>query len=155
MSAHLHSRKMASPAKAFIGPIRAWPSRTRTQVSFSASSSQFDLGGKFNPFKDEMRVAASRVLAVGEALGARLAFGRPRFGGRHSLVDVNLPFPAVVEQTKRRIASLLDFGNRQARADGVNRAGGDVNDIVLHNTRAREPDPRSNRPRSRSAIAEQ
>ena len=131
--AHSASRKMASPAKAFIGPIRAWPSRTRTQVSISASSSQFDFWGSAIRSKHEIGARGEQGPAIAEALWNRLPFGGARIGDRHRPVDVNLALPAIVEHAKRRIASLLDFGDRQARADRVNRAGGDVDDIVLQN----------------------
>ena len=58
-------------------------------------------------------------------------FGRPRVRRRHRVVNVDFALPAMIEEAKRGVASLLDFGQHKSRPDGVNGPGRDEDDIVL------------------------
>ena len=49
--------------------------------------------------------------------------------GRDCILDVKGALPAVIEETKRGVASLLDFCDDEPRADRVDRAGRHENGI--------------------------
>ena len=58
---------------------------------------------------------------------------RPGIGDCHAVVFVQFALSAIVEQPVRRITTLLNFGKHDARADGVNGTGRDVDDLALGN----------------------
>src|SRR5258706_9134018 len=122
------SRNFASPANAFNSPIRAWPSMTKSHVSCSAWSSQFDFD------KRSIRSSTNgdeQGSGIGEAPLNGLAFSQSCMRGRHGVVDVKFSLPAVVEKAEGHVASLLDLGNHESRADGMNRTSWHENDVVL------------------------
>src|ERR1700730_18446866 len=84
-----------------------------------------------DPLKDEMWAGDEQGSGIGKAPRNGLAFSRPRIRGRHGVVYVKFPLPTMVEKAERRVASLLDLCNHESRADGMDRAGWDENDVVL------------------------
>ena len=84
-----------------------------------------------NPLKDELRAGDEQGSGICQAPRNGLAFKWPRIRGGHGVVHMKLPLSPMVEKAERRIASLLDFRNHESRADGVDRAGWDENDVVL------------------------
>src|SRR6476469_2003093 len=65
-----------------------------------------------------------------EASWTELRLNRPGIGNGDGAVFVQLALPAVVKQTEGRIAILLDLGKHDAGAYGVDRTGGDEDDVV-------------------------
>jgi len=53
------------------------------------------------------------------------------WGVKWALALATIALPAMIEKAKRRVASLLDFGEHQSRANGVDGAGRDEDDIVF------------------------
>ncbi len=49
---------------------------------------------------------------------------------RNRAIEMKITLPAVVEQAKRGIAALLDLGDHQPGADGMDGAGGNRNDVT-------------------------
>ncbi len=84
-----------------------------------------------DPLKDEMWAGDEQGSGIGKPPRNGLAFGRPRIRGRHGVVYVKFPLSTMVEKAERRLASLLDLCNHESRADGMDRAGWDENDVVL------------------------
>jgi hypothetical protein len=84
-----------------------------------------------DPLKDEMWAGDEQGSGIGKAPRNGLAFSRPRIRYRHGVVYVKFPLSTMVEKAERRVASLLDLCNHESRADGMNRAGWDENDVVL------------------------
>jgi len=64
-----------------------------------------------NPLKDEMRTGDKQGSGIGKMPRIGLAFSRSRIRGRHGVVYVKFPLPAMIKKAERRIASLLDFCN--------------------------------------------
>ena len=104
---------------------------TRTQVSCSASQPPIRIRRKVDALKDEMRVGDEHGSGIAQAARNGLTFGRPRIRRRHGVVHVDFALPAMIEKAKGRVASLLYFGQHESRADGVDGAGRDEDDIVL------------------------
>ena len=68
--------------------------------------------------------------AGGEAGRMAECAKRPRSGNRDAVVLVQFTLTAVVEQAECRVAVLLNFGEHDAGADGMNRPGGDEDRIA-------------------------
>ena len=58
---------------------------------------------------------------------------RPWMGNRDAVVFVQFALPAIVEQAECRVAVLLNFGQHDAGADGVDGAGRNVDDVAFGN----------------------
>src|SRR5437867_9144568 len=58
---------------------------------------------------------------------------RPRVGNGYAIVDVQFTRSVIIEQAERGVAALLNFGQHDAGAEGVNGAGGDEDDIASRN----------------------
>ena len=84
-----------------------------------------------DPLENEIRAGDEQGSGIGQTPLDRLTCGRPRICRRDGIVHVDFALPAMVEQTIRRVAALLDFGQHESRADGVDGAGRDKDDIVL------------------------
>src|ERR1700719_3630879 len=56
---------------------------------------------------------------------------RPRMGNRDAVVFVQLALPSKVEQAECRVATLLNFSQNDAGADGVDGAGRDVDRVAF------------------------
>ena len=126
---------------------RAWPSSTRIQVSGSACSAQFELARQFNPLEHEMRACDEDRSLGGEAARTGLAFEAARHAATATpLSFVQFALPAIVEQAECRVAALLNFGEHDAGADGVDRAGRDEDDVAFRDRTPLRRDRRSSRP---------
>ena len=68
----------------------------------------------------------------GEAAWTGLDSNRPGIGNSDGVVFVQFALPAIVEQAECRVAALLNFGKHDTGADGVDRAGRDVDDVAFH-----------------------
>ena len=55
----------------------------------------------------------------------------PCIGNGDGAIFVELAAPAVIEQAERRVATLLNLGKHDPGADGVDRAGGDEDDVAF------------------------
>ena len=86
---------------------------------------------QIDPLKNEIRAGDEQRSGIGQAPRNRLTCGRSRICRRHGVVHVDFALPTMIEQTIRRVAALLDFGQHESRADGVDGAGRDEDDIVL------------------------
>ena len=62
--------------------------------------------------------------------GCDLEIGRSGVRHRDCVLDVKFTLPTVIEQTKCRVAALLDFRDDESRADRVDRSGRDENDVA-------------------------
>ena len=125
--------KMACPIDAAANPMAAWPSRTRIQVSGSASSAQLEPSGSSTRSRTKCWLATRTVRVGGEAGRIAGRSKRPRMGNGDAIVFVQFALPAIVEQAECRVAALLNFGEHDAGADGVDGAGRDVDDIAFRN----------------------
>ncbi|OIQ63594.1 hypothetical protein GALL_548650 [mine drainage metagenome] len=67
----------------------------------------------------------------GEGPKAGLSLYRSGIGNGDGAVFVQLALPAIIEQTESRVAVLLDFGEHDAGAYGVDRAGRDEDDVAF------------------------
>ena len=67
----------------------------------------------------------------GETPRDGLSLYRSRIGDRDGAVFVQLALPAIVEQTEGRVAVLLNFGEHDTGADGMDRAGRDEDDVAF------------------------
>ena len=85
---------------------------------------------QIDPFEHEMRIGNEKRPFVGEPVRLHLEIGRSGVRHRDCVFDVKFTLPAVIEQTKRRIAALLDFRNDEPCADRVDRSGGHENNVV-------------------------
>ena len=88
---------------------------------------------EIDPLQDELWAGDEQGSDMAQAPRNGLAFRWPRVRHRHGLVHMKLPLSPIVEKAERRVASLLDFRNHEPRAYGVDRTGGNENDIVLRN----------------------
>lgn len=86
-----------------------------------------------DPLQDEMRTGNEHGSSLGKAPRNGLAFSRPSIRCGHGVFDVKLPLSTMVEKAERRVASLLDLRDHESRADGMDHASGDENDVVLRN----------------------
>ena len=78
-----------------------------------------------------MRACDQRGSDRGEAASASLGLKRPGVGNGDGAVLVQLARPAVVEQTEGRVAVLLNLGEHDPGAYGVDGAGRDEDDVAL------------------------
>ena len=81
-------------------------------------------------FEHEMRIGNEKRPFVGEPVRLHLEIGRSGVRNRHCVFDMKFTLPAVIEQTKRRVAALLDFRNDEPRANRVDRPGGHEDDVA-------------------------
>jgi hypothetical protein len=86
---------------------------------------------QLDPLENEMRAGNEHGSRVGQTARNRLTLCRPRGRRRDGVVQVDFALPAMIEKAKRRVAALLDFSQHESRADGVDRASRDEDDIVL------------------------
>ena len=146
MLARPPSTKMASPIDAAANPIAAWPSRTSIQVSGSASSAQLEPSGSSTRSRTKCGLATRTVRSAVRRRRMAWRSQRPRMRNGDPVVFVQFALPAIVEQAECRVAALLNFGEHDAGADGVDGAGRDVDDVAFARRGASEPDRRSSRP---------
>ena len=85
---------------------------------------------QLDPFENEVRTGNEKSPFVGESIRLYLEMGWSGVRHRDCAFDMKITLPAVIEQTKRRVAALLDFCNDEPRADRVNRSGGHENNVV-------------------------
>ena len=147
MSTRSDCAKMASPAATSNDPATASPLRTRSQVSRVRLQRPSGVWRQIDPFEHEVRIGDEKRPFVGEPLRSHLKLGRSGVCHRDCVFDVKFTLPAVIEQTERRVAALLDLRNDEPCADRVNRSGGHGNDIVWQTRLATRQDPRSSRRR--------
>ena len=108
---------------------------------------------QIDPFEHEMRIGNEKSPFVGEPVRLHQEIGRSGVRNRHCVFDVKFTLPAVIEQTKRRIAALLDFRNYEPRSDRVYRPGGHEDDVVRRYGPPHDKSSRSSRRRRPHAIA--
>src|ERR1700687_2037302 len=87
---------------------------------------------EIDPLKNEMRACDQDHSSGSEASWTGLSLNRPRIGNGDSAIFVQLALPAIVKQTERHVAMLLDLGEHDAGAYGVDRAGGDEDDVAFY-----------------------
>jgi len=68
---------------------------------------------------------------LGEPSRASLSLERPGIGNGDGAVFVQLAVPAMVEQTESCVAVLLNLGEHDTGADGVDCAGRDKDDVAF------------------------
>jgi len=86
---------------------------------------------KIDPLKHKMRVGDEHRSGGGETSWRALNSNRPGIGNRDGAVFVQFALPAVIEQPEGRVAALLNLGQHDAGADGVDRAGRNEDDVAL------------------------
>ena len=145
--------KIACPIDSAANPIAAWPSSTRIQVSDSASSAQLEPAGSSIRSSTKCWLATRTVRLGVRCVGCRGGRSGQALATATPLSIVQFALPAIVEQAKCRVAALLNLGEHDAGADGVDGAGRNEDDVAFRNRRAIERDRRSSRPRSPRAIA--
>lgn len=86
---------------------------------------------KVDPLKYKMRACDEGSSDRGEASRTGLSLNWPGIGNGDGAVFVQLALPAKIEQTESRIAVLLNLGEHDTGAYGVDRARGDEDDVPL------------------------
>ncbi len=131
MPARSASMKVASPTVAFAGPMRPFPSIDEEPGFPIGIEPPMRMGLKIDPLEHEMRTCDENAARIGEAPWRRLRLRRPGVGNGDRAVLVQLALPAEIEQAECRVAALLDLGEHDIGADGVDRAGGDEDHVAL------------------------
>ena len=72
-----------------------------------------------NSLQNEVPARNQNCSGAGAEGGMARGLNRPGIGRCHGVVFVQIAPPAIVEQTERRIAALLNFGQHDAGADGL------------------------------------
>src|SRR5258708_36826797 len=89
------------------------------------------MGLKIDPFKHELRARDKDRSTRGEASRTGLSLSRPRIGNSSGAFFMQFALPAVVEQAECRVATLLNLGEHDAGAYGVDRAGTAQDDVAF------------------------
>ena len=80
-------------------------------------------------FEHEMRIGNEKSPFVVDPVRLHQEIGRSGVGNRQCVLDMKFT-PAVIEQTKRRIAALLDFRNHEPCSNRVYGPGGHEDNVV-------------------------
>src|SRR4051812_17504432 len=69
--------------------------------------------------------------SCGEASWTELGLNRPGVGNGDGAFFMQFALPAIVKQAECRVAALLNLGEYDTGANGVDRAGGDEDDVAF------------------------
>src|SRR5258708_1781849 len=112
----------------------AIPQRRGSELAITAMRAS---GGMSRPRQTRLisesgRAAGDRAgWRGGEASRTGLSLSRPRVGNSTGAFFMQFALPAVVEQAECRVATLLNLGEYDAGAYGVDRAGRDEDDVAF------------------------
>src|SRR6202042_428154 len=90
-------------------------------------------------FKDEVGRADEKRPSRPQSLRERTSQREPRVGDRDGLFNVQRARSPIIEETKGRVAALLDFGDHETGSDGVNGASRNIDDIATRNFSPSDP----------------
>jgi len=90
-------------------------------------------GREIDPLEHEVRIHDQEGPVVGEPDWRRSCFRGTGVCNRNGVGDVKFAPASVVKHAKRRVAPLLDLGDRESRSDGVDRSSRHEYDVVLNN----------------------
>ena len=124
MSTLSASRKMPSLAQAASDPMRAVPASMNSQVSHGETSCHCDPDGSSTPLEHEVRVACEHCAHRCQPARRCLWLGLLCAGGGNRIFGLQLPSPAIIEESERCVAALLDFHDYKSGTDRVDRTRG-------------------------------
>src|SRR3546814_5887448 len=81
-------------------------------------------------FRSELRTVDEDFAIIGHATGRRISHVRLRVGDRDAVVQMQFARAAIIIETIGRLAVLLHLDQRQPRADRMDRARGNVEEIA-------------------------
>src|SRR3546814_19721330 len=81
-------------------------------------------------FRSELRTVDEDFAIIGNAAGRRIGHVRLRVGDRDAVVQMQFARAAIIVETIGRLAVLLHLDQRQPRADRMDRARGNIEEIA-------------------------
>ena len=114
-----------------VGPIRARPVDHQDPGFSLGMERPVRIRREVDPLEHKMRACDQGRSSRGETSRTGLGLSRPGIGDGDGVVFVQFALPAIVEQTERRVAVLLNLGEHDAGAYGVDGAGRDEDDVAF------------------------